>query len=195
MSELSIVYCLCALCYRTRSMTTVTLDTGRLTSWCSLRTLFSGSPPAAPTHRVVTPWTPAPSSWSTSSAGTPWTCLRGKELSLLCWWCFIKPTWCLRGNTQTMYYGKGQDAPRARASDPVKELPGRSTGLFLQSDQHLDQHEPFDTSTIQTQQSVHPAEEEIKYQASLFLCESCNKDTLNNNYSLTSSYKKGEYEV
>lgn len=94
-----------------------------------------------------------------------------------------------------MYYRKSQDAPRARASNPVKELPGGSTGLFLQSDQHLDQHEPFDTSTIQTQQSVHPAEEEIKYPATLFHCEYCNKDTLNNNYSLTYSYKKKEYEV
>lgn len=61
-----------------------------------------------------------------------------------------------------MYYGKGKDTPRARASDPVKELFGGSSRLFLQSNQHLDQHQAFNTATIQTQESVHPAEQETE---------------------------------
>lgn len=59
-----------------------------------------------------------------------------------------------------MNYCKGKDAPCACASYPIKQLFGGSSRLFLQSDQHLDQHQTFNTSTIQTQESVHPAEQE-----------------------------------
>lgn len=61
-----------------------------------------------------------------------------------------------------MDYSEGQDAPSAGASHPIEELSGGTTGLSLQSDQHLDQHQAFDTSTIQTQQSVYPTEKRIK---------------------------------
>ncbi len=61
-----------------------------------------------------------------------------------------------------MDYSEGQDAPSAGASHPVEELSGGPTGLLLQSDQHLDQHQAFNTSTIQTQQSVHPSKQRIK---------------------------------
>lgn len=75
-----------------------------------------------------------------------------------------KTTW---GVTRTVDDGQGQDAPGARAGHPVKELPDWSTGLFLQSDQHLDQHQTFDTAAVQTQKSVHTVEgselEELSY--------------------------------
>lgn len=61
-----------------------------------------------------------------------------------------------------MDYSKGQDAPSACSSHPVEELSDGPTGLFLQSDEHLDQHQAFYTSTVQTQQSVHPAGKERK---------------------------------
>ena len=57
-----------------------------------------------------------------------------------------------------MDYSEGQNAPSAGASHPVEELSGGPTGLPLQSDQHLDQHQAFNTSAIQTQEPVHPAE-------------------------------------
>lgn len=62
-----------------------------------------------------------------------------------------------------MDYGEGQDAPSAGASHPVEELSGGLTSLSLQSNQHLDQHQAFNTSTIQAEETVHPAEERRGY--------------------------------
>lgn len=56
----------------------------------------------------------------------------------------------------TVDYSQSQDASRAGASYPVEELSGGSARLLLQSDQHLDQHQAFNTATIKTQQTVHP---------------------------------------
>lgn len=58
-----------------------------------------------------------------------------------------------------MDYCQSKDAPCACSSHPVKELPGGSARLLLQSDEHLDQHQAFNTSTIETQQPVHPAKQ------------------------------------
>ena len=58
-----------------------------------------------------------------------------------------------------MDYSKGQDAPGTSACHPIKELSCGPTSLSLKSDQHLNQHQAFNASTIQTQKSVHPAEE------------------------------------
>ncbi len=95
---------LCAFLLVTHSTGPVTGGIAHLSSWCSLQTLSSGSPPAVQIHKVETPWTPAPSSWSTGSAGTPWTSLQIKEKSLLLL-VFIKQTnkqtWKLKGNTHT----------------------------------------------------------------------------------------------
>lgn len=62
-----------------------------------------------------------------------------------------------------MDYSEGQNAPSAGASHPVEELSGGPTGLSLQSDQHLDQHQAFNASTIQTQEPVHPAEKRRRF--------------------------------
>lgn len=52
--------------------------------------------------------------------------------------------------------GQGQDAPGAGAGHPVEQLPGGPARLPLQGDQQLDQHQAFDSSSVQTQEPVCP---------------------------------------
>lgn len=65
--------------------------------------------------------------------------------------CDENPEHWKREHRHTVDYSQSQDASRARASYPVEELSGGSARLFLQSDQHLDQHQAFNTATIKTQ--------------------------------------------
>lgn len=57
---------------------------------------------------------------------------------------------------------QSQDATGAGSSHPVKELSNGPTRFLLQRNQHLDQHQALDTSSIQTQQSVHPIQHRQK---------------------------------
>lgn len=57
---------------------------------------------------------------------------------------------------------QSQDAASAGSGHPVKELSDGSTRFFLQRDQHLDQDQALDTSSVQTQQSVHPIQTDRK---------------------------------